>query len=161
MPLGELESPPVRTELPAWLAWYKELDRHGGEDLLVMLMEGDEIAAFCETAFDARFPNRVHQILTAVARPWRGRGLAKGVKAAMMELIRHRHPDIRFVSTSNASHNAPMLAINAKLGFEEHRRNRHLIRSGWRGWRNVFGQSAVGSRAGRVPPLPVRERGQG
>ena len=40
-----------------------------------------------------------------------------------MELIRHPHAGIDFISTSNARHNGPMLAINAKLGFEEHRRN--------------------------------------
>ena len=61
-------------------------------------------------------------MLTAVARPWRGRGLAKGVKAAMMRLIRDRHPDIRFITTSNANVNAPMLSINTRLGFAEHRR---------------------------------------
>jgi GNAT superfamily N-acetyltransferase len=104
------------------LAWYDELDRHGGEHILVMLMEDDRIAAVCEASWDARFPDRVYQMLTAVARPWRGRGLAKGVKAAMMRLIRDRHPDIRFITTSNANLNAPMLAINAQLGFAEHRR---------------------------------------
>ena len=122
MPLGELDSPPVRSELPAWLAWYDELDRHGGEHTLVMLMEGDSIAAYSDTCWDSRFPDRVYQLLTAVARPWRGRGLGKGVKAAMMRLIRDHHPDIRFITTSNANLNAPMLAINAQLGFTEHRR---------------------------------------
>jgi RimJ/RimL family protein N-acetyltransferase len=122
VPLGELDSPPVRSELPAWLTWYDELDRHGGDHMLVMLTEGDRIAAVCEAAWDARFPDRVYQLLTAVARPWRGRGLGKGVKAAMMRLIRDRHPDIQFVTTSNANLNAPILAINTQLGFTEHQR---------------------------------------
>jgi hypothetical protein len=90
--------------------------------MLVLLTEGDEIAAVCEASWDARFPDRVYQLLTAVARRWRGRGLAKGVKAAMMLLIRDLHPDIRFVTTSNANLNAPMLPINTKLGFAEHKR---------------------------------------
>ena len=60
-------------------------------------------------------------MLTAVARPWRGRGLAKAVKAAIARLIREHHPDVRFITTSNANVNAPMLAINARLGFTEHR----------------------------------------
>jgi hypothetical protein len=40
----------------------------------------------------------------------------------MMRLIRDHHPDIQFITTSNANLNAPMLAINAELGFSEHRR---------------------------------------
>ena len=122
LPLGELDVPPIRSELSAWLAWYEELDRHGGDHTLIMLVEGDEIAAVCELAWDARYPDRVYQMLTAVARPWRGRGLAKGVKAAMMQLIHDRHPDIRFIATSNANVNAPILSINKRLGFAEHRR---------------------------------------
>jgi RimJ/RimL family protein N-acetyltransferase len=122
VPLDELDSPPIRHDLSAWLSWYDELNRHGGDHMLVLLTEGDEIAAVCEASWDARFPDRVYQLLTAVARRWRGRGLAKGVKAAMMLLIRDLHPDIRFVTTSNASLNAPMLPINTKLGFAEHKR---------------------------------------
>ena len=73
LPLGELDIPPIRSELPAWLAWYEELDRHGGDHTLIMLVEGDAIAAVSESAWDARYPDRVYQMLTAVARPWRGR----------------------------------------------------------------------------------------
>ena len=87
-----------------------------------MLVEGDDIAAVRKSAWDARYPDRVYQMLTAVARPWRGRRIAKGVKAAMMRLIHDRHPDIRFIATSNAKVNAPILSINKRLGFAEHRR---------------------------------------
>jgi RimJ/RimL family protein N-acetyltransferase len=122
VPLDELDSPPPRYELPAWLSWYEELDRHCGDHMLVMLMEEERIVAVCEASWDGRFPDRVYQMLTAVAPLWRGRGFGKGVKAAMMDLIRERHPDIRFITTSNANLNAPMLAINSRLGFIEHRR---------------------------------------
>ena len=65
-------------------------------------------------------------MLTAVSpqSPGRGAGAvcAKGVKAAMMRLIHDRHPDIRFIATSNANVNAPILSINERLGFAEHRR---------------------------------------
>ena len=122
MPLGEIDSPPPRSELVAWLAWYEDLDRDGGDHSLIMLMDGDMIAAVCETAWNARFPDRVEQKLTAVAPRWRGRGFGKAVKAAMLRLIRDRHPDVRTITTSNANVNAPMLSINARLGFVEHRR---------------------------------------
>ena len=66
MPIGAY----TRSELPAWLAWYEELDRHGGDHTLIMLVEGDAIAAVCELAWDTRYPDRVCQMLTAVV----GRG---------------------------------------------------------------------------------------
>jgi RimJ/RimL family protein N-acetyltransferase len=63
----------------------------------------------------------MHQRLTAVARRWRGKGLAKGVKAAMLQLVRERHPEVALAVTHNAEVNAPMLAINRRLGFAAHR----------------------------------------
>ena len=122
LPNGTLDEPPPRFELASWLSWYEELDRHGGEHAMVMLMEGEIVAAVCETVWDARFADRVYQRLTAVAPSWRGRGLAKGIKAAMVQLIRDQHPEVSLLETSNAEDNAPMLSINRRLGFAEHRR---------------------------------------
>jgi len=42
----------------------------------------------CKSWWDARFPERVSQYLTAVSRPWRGRGLAKALKARLLRLVR-------------------------------------------------------------------------
>jgi len=122
MPLGSLDVPPLRYEVQAFITWYEELDRHGGEHFLVLLTDGADIAALCEASWDSRFPDRVFQMLTAVARPWRGQGLAKGVKAAMLRLLRDRHPQIRLMITGNAEVNAPMLSINNRLGFTVYRR---------------------------------------
>lgn len=72
-PLGELEMPPIRYELAAVEAWYRELDTRGGEHYLVLLTAGDQVAAVCDANWDARVPQRVHQSFTAVAEPWRGR----------------------------------------------------------------------------------------
>ncbi|WP_243398332.1 GNAT family N-acetyltransferase [Deinococcus koreensis] len=53
--------------------------------------------------------------LTGVTRAWRGRGVATGLKlAAIRAAHRLGAPLIR---TDNASDNAPMLAINGRLGF--------------------------------------------
>ncbi|RYF42623.1 MAG: hypothetical protein EOO25_06105 [Comamonadaceae bacterium] len=59
--------------------------------------------------------------MTAVAAPWRGQGLAKAVKAAMLLLLRDRRPDVTTLITTNAHANAPMLSINQRLGFRVHR----------------------------------------
>jgi GNAT superfamily N-acetyltransferase len=121
VPIGTLDLPPFRWEMTGMRTYYEELDRHGGTHNIILLKADGAVAALCETGFDARRPDRVFQNLTAVARPWRGRGLAKAVKAAMLKLTREQHPSASLMITGNAEANAPMLAINHKLGFKEHR----------------------------------------
>jgi GNAT superfamily N-acetyltransferase len=66
-------------------------------------------------------PDRVHQELTAVDPKQRGRGLGKWLKAVLLLRAREAYPDLRLVITENAGSNAPMLAINERLGFKLHR----------------------------------------
>lgn len=120
-PTSGLQRPPFRYDLEDFAPWYAEMDRRGGEHFLVLLLDGDELAAMCEASWNARYPDRMSQRLTAVSRKWRGKGLAKGVKAAMLQLVRERHPEVTLAITSNAEVNAPMLAINHRLGFAPYR----------------------------------------
>jgi hypothetical protein len=39
----------------------------------------------------------------------------------MLAHVRELYPDLRWVITGNAASNAPMLAINKRLGFKEYR----------------------------------------
>ena len=55
---------------------------------------------------------------TAIGEAHRGRGLAKWVKASMLDRIRRERPEVERLRTSNAFSNAPMLAINNMLGFK-------------------------------------------
>jgi RimJ/RimL family protein N-acetyltransferase len=116
-PLGTLDLPPMRYEMKAYEAWYAEMDRRGGEHYLVMLRAGETLAAMCDAHWDPRLADRVFQQLTAVAAPWRGKGLAKAVKAAMLALVRERQQQVTMLVTTNAHANAPMLSINRRLGF--------------------------------------------
>lgn len=120
-PLGELDMPPLRYELAAFESWYRELDTRGGEHYLILLNAGDQVAAVSDANWDARVPERVHQSFTAVAQPWRAKGLAKAVKAATLLLVRERRPEVTTITTYNAQSNGPMLAINQRLGFRVHR----------------------------------------
>lgn len=120
-PTSGLERAPLRYELDDYLAWYAEIDRRGGEHFLVLLRDGEDIAAMCDASWNQLYPDRMFQRLTAVARPWRGKGLAKGVKAAMLRLVHERHPELTMAVTSNAEINAPMLAINHQLGYVPYR----------------------------------------
>ncbi|MET3494640.1 GNAT family N-acetyltransferase [Variovorax boronicumulans] len=120
-PTTGLARAPMRFELEGFRAWYAEMDRRGGEHFMVLLLDGDEVAAVCDASWNRLYPDRMFQRLTAVARRWRGKGLAKGVKAVMLQLVRERHPEVAMAVTQNAEVNAPMLAINRRLGFAPHR----------------------------------------
>jgi mycothiol synthase len=63
-------------------------------------------------------PATAQQQNTGIDPAHRSRGLAKWVKAAMLQRLRSERPDVRRVRTGNAFSNAPMLAINDRLGFE-------------------------------------------
>ena len=63
---------------------------------------------------------RVVQGITGVREKDRGRGLGKLLKADMLLFIRQQFPAAEYVGTTNANSNAPMLAINERLGFKFH-----------------------------------------
>ena len=49
---------------------------------------------------------------------YRGHGLGKWLKAAMLEKVLAERPAVKFVRTGNADENVPMLKINHALGFK-------------------------------------------
>ncbi|MFW9929936.1 MAG: GNAT family N-acetyltransferase, partial [Candidatus Thorarchaeota archaeon] len=57
------------------------------------------------------------QGLTGVRDKYRGRGLGKWIKAAMLLYVKEHYPEASFIKTGNAESNAPMLSINNRLGF--------------------------------------------
>lgn len=71
-----------------------------------------------EVTFEPSDPATVFQQNTGIDPSHRGLGLAKWVKAVMLERTRHQRPEAVRVRTENASSNAPILAINDALGFK-------------------------------------------
>jgi len=119
LPLGGLETAAVRWEINGYDQWYETLERVGGAHHLVVLRAPDgTVAGLSEAGWDARTPGIVHQQLTAVARPWRGRGLARALKAAMLRQVHEAHSRATVIGTNNAEMNAPILSINARVGFK-------------------------------------------
>jgi GNAT superfamily N-acetyltransferase len=124
VPLGGLETAPVRWEMNGYDRWYETLERFGGAHHLVLLRTLDgTVAGLSEAMWDARVPGIVRQQLTAVAGPWRGRGLARALKAAMLRQVHELHPQATVIGTNNAEVNTPILSINARVGFEVAWRN--------------------------------------
>ncbi len=66
-------------------------------------------------------PSIVEQGFTGVHPDARGRGLGKWLKAAMAIHLRDIYPKAEWFTTDNAGSNAPMLAINTKMGFKQYR----------------------------------------
>ncbi len=121
-PKDQLDAPPMRYEMPAVRTWYAELDKTGGAHHMVLLRESaasnSRILAVSNADWSPNSPEWAGQALTATVRDLRGKGLAKAVKARLLEILHREHPQVRWVTTYNAHSNAAMLAINRQLGFE-------------------------------------------
>ena len=84
-------------------------------DLGVAVLDGDRVAAFVSTAAD-RERGAVWSNLTGTVPDYRGRGLAKLVKA--VALARCRDAGLTEALTGNDADNRPMLAVNEWLGYQ-------------------------------------------
>ena len=124
VPLGGLETGPIRREINDYDLWYETLERLGGAHHLLLLRTADgSVAGLSEAGWDIRAPSIVRQQLTAVARPWRGREVGRALKAAMLRQVHQTHPEATVIGTNNAEVNAPILSINARVGFKVAWRN--------------------------------------
>jgi GNAT superfamily N-acetyltransferase len=109
-----------RETTPARLT-LEEFDRHVGScptylwNGMFVALDGNEIAGFTGVY---QHPNDgwLYQWLTGVRRRWRGRGIAKALKAR--QILWAIDAGYRTIRTDNDSRNAGMLAVNDQLGFE-------------------------------------------
>jgi len=99
-----------------------EIDRHvaesGMERWLIFVRDpGGRCIGGTELILDPWQPAVARQQSTGIDPAHRGLGLAKWVKASMLERVRAGQPSVERVRTANAFSNEPMLAINDALGF--------------------------------------------
>ncbi|MHA1186073.1 MAG: GNAT family N-acetyltransferase [Candidatus Heimdallarchaeota archaeon] len=99
----------------------KEYNERGIRWFTMLTQEADgAISGITEMLYYPDEPYLTEQELTGVSLKYRGRGLGKWLKAAMLLHIKENLPEVRTVNTGNADSNAPMLSINHKMGFKRY-----------------------------------------
>lgn len=89
-----------------WLSW---------PEAMFIALAGDRIVGCAGLEYDEDRPDRAEHALTAVARPWRRRGLASMLKR--MALAFAAAHGVREVTTWTQLGNADMRALNERLGY--------------------------------------------
>lgn len=105
-----------------WREMYSKADERGAVHHTMIIREPNgDISGLTEVWFNQVRETLLHQDLTGVDPKYRGRGLGKWLKAAMLQHARENYPKLDWVVTGNANSNGPMLSINHRLGFKEYR----------------------------------------
>lgn len=105
-------SPLVPATYEQWVAGWLE-SPHSRPDLFVVAFDGDRPVAV--SAIDVVPEGTAYNRMTGVAASHRGRGLGVAVKVESLRLA--KEAGITEVRTDNHARNAPMLAVNARLGY--------------------------------------------
>jgi len=96
----------------------RNFKRRGTEWHTLISREPDgHISGMTDIMYNPHEPYRIQQYFTGVLARYRRRGLAKRLKAEMLYYIAERFPEAEYITTTTASDNKPMQAINRQLGF--------------------------------------------
>lgn len=110
------EEPVDAADFDAFVA--RDVDRVGiPRDGFVVALDDatGEVAAYASMMLDAGDPTIAFHDMTAVRRAYRGRGIAAALKRATIAWAVHN--GLTALDTGNDEHNAPMRAVNARLGY--------------------------------------------
>ena len=76
---------------------------------------GDEVIGYAKFSLTSAQPTTAHHDLTGVKRAWRGRGVARALKATQIGWAKaHGYEELR---TTNDERNAPIRRLNQQFGY--------------------------------------------
>jgi mycothiol synthase len=119
-PRGELEINDEKLTPEKLLDWEKQSKAGGTQRWTAFARERStgRYAGFTTTGWNPNRPHILGQWGTGVNPVYRGKGLGKWLKAAMLEKAIQERPELTQVRTGNADSNGPMLKINHAMGFK-------------------------------------------
>lgn len=103
--------------------WYKDkqqLSEAGTRLQMLVLFDKNQIAGFCWICVDSYRKDTIRHNggLTAVNRGYRGRGLARFLKAKMYIKLLEENKDFKYITTDTMPWNTYMYNINREFGFK-------------------------------------------
>lgn len=105
-----------------WMAHEMQRPTDSPEATFIALAD-QEVAGFAKLSLTA--PTAAGHAMTAVRRAWRGRGIARALKAAEINwAIANGYTELH---TSNEERNAPIRRLNARLGYRPGIGRIHLV----------------------------------
>lgn len=124
IPSGDVVSDPTDTTIEETRNRHEIAQQRGvTETYMVTIEPNGQLSALTKIKYYEDSPEHLRQGITGVVASERGRGLAKWLKAAMLLHVKDRYPEVEYISTGNSSINAPMRAINERMGFKvKHRK---------------------------------------
>jgi GNAT superfamily N-acetyltransferase len=117
-PMGEIDREQETADVGAIRAEEALLERQGRVRLGTAALSPDgELVAYTDIVVTVHESERAYQWGTLVRTDHRGHRLGLAVKVANVRLLQETQPQLTTVVTYNADVNAPMVAVNARLGF--------------------------------------------
>lgn len=86
-----------------------------------LLNKDNDIVGMTKVVVNPSVPTLANQTITGVSQKYRGRGLAKLLKANIVRRIIEKYPKVEKIETDCLKGNDAMLLINKKLGFRRKR----------------------------------------
>jgi GNAT superfamily N-acetyltransferase len=104
-------------EVAPFEEWLRKDMQSAGDrpDATFVALAGEEVVGYAKFAFSGAQPTTAHHDLTGVKRAWRGRGIARALKATQIRWAKKNgYGEVR---TRNEERNLPIKKLNERFGY--------------------------------------------